>query len=695
MDFFIKRFIQPNLAVMLSLLGFLPFPAFSATFTPSFTLLNLVFVFGLCLPIFIISFFLKVKSSFKLRYYVLLTISMLGLIYSITYVEFKHDITWLALSVVFMVSLYFVVVSRRIEPAINLAMTCNIVILILASAYILSVWYFPHLQLMWGVLSAIILIMSAVRIKFSSITFTSFLNRMLIHWSVIFYFSVIVYLQITNEISDPTFVGNSVICFTLVVILGCLTIVKDFTAAKKIEVQEVKNINKSDATLLEDASTNLPSQQQAMQSINNQFKNNSNDNFVVITFKPINFTQVNKVLGHHNSDILLLQLAYCLQKSVEDNKDLVNFNDEKSPIRIARLQGLHFLIVLQLKADENNSNVLIEQLCQNLMLAVPNAMSFKSFSLNFELTFGISFLDDYANSISQSISYSEDALLSAENNQLPFCYFDKKEVMYTEQHLLDMESLKNDITNDNLHWYVQPQARLSDRKLVGFELLVHWYNNNEKPLELPEFIDTAEHSGEIYLLTKQMITQAFKLILQLQRMSNYETVSIKLLSQYLLEPDLVSFIEKQIEIYNVPAKYLVIELPEKVVLSASEKAKSIIDELKSLNVNIGISDFTGSYESLRYIRKMTVHQVKIDCQHIGESADDSENAIVTALIDLTQKMNLPLIGTSINNKPTEQIFIFMGGELAQGTIIDKGIATDKINTWVETWNNLYNPTSKY
>lgn len=188
-----------------------------------------------------------------------------------------------------------------------------------------------------------------------------------------------------------------------------------------------------------------------------------------------------------------------------------------------------------------------------------------------------------------------------------------------------------------------------------------------------------------------MITRAFKLILKLQRISNYETVSIKLLSQYLLEPDLVSFIEKQIAFYNVPAKYLVIELPEKIVLSASDRAKTIIDELKSLNINIGISDFSGSYESLRYIRKMAVHQVKIDCERIGLADDEPENAIITSLIDLTQKMNLPLIGTSINDKSTEQAFSLIGGELAQGDIVDKGVATDKIDTWVSTWNSLYNP----
>ena len=52
-------------------------------------------------------------------------------------------------------------------------------------------------------------------------------------------------------------------------------------------------------------------------------------------------------------------------------------------------------------------------LCQELTSAVPDAMSFKSFSLNFELTFGISFINEYVNSLSQTVAHAEDALLDS------------------------------------------------------------------------------------------------------------------------------------------------------------------------------------------------------------------------------------------------------------------------------------------
>lgn len=690
MSFLVKGFQTLNKRIVLSVLFFGFFPSFAFAST-SIAELNLALVIGLALPVLIFSGLLKSKSPFKWRFPALLTLSILTILISVIYLT-KYQIPVLLTSaMIFLNALYFWFVSRKIEPAINLKMISNTLVLISSVTFIASVWFFPEADtyLLWAVVSGVIILLTGVRIKYSSANSSSFINRLIVQWLTTVIFSVSVLLWISSSINNDWLILSSVLCFIISMVNGCWIIVNKLlnTPLTNNVVAEEKS---SVVSMPNDVATNLPSQQQAMRNISNTLKNNPSDKYAVIAFKPVNFQQVNKVLGHHNSDILLLQLAYCLQKNVANNTQLVNFNSDESPIRIARLQGLHFLVLLKLGSEENKA-LDVEKLCHDLTLAVPEAMSFKSFSLNFELTFGIAYMGEHGNSVSQVISYAEDALLSAESNQLSVGYFDNEEVMYTEQTLLKMEQLKQDIIDDELEWFVQPQVQLSDRKLVGFEVLVHWYNDSDDPLQLHEFIETAEHSGEIYLLTKQMITHAFKLILKLQRVSIYETVSIKLLSQYLLEPDLVSFIEKQIALYNVPAEYLLIELPEAIVLSASERAKITIDELKSLKVNIGIADFSGSYESLRYIRKMAVHQVKINCEHIVENDEDtSENAIVTALVELTQKMELPLIGTSINSKQIEQAFIQIGGEFAQGNIIVEGVAIDKVDTWVNTWNKLYN-----
>lgn len=435
-----------------------------------------------------------------------------------------------------------------------------------------------------------------------------------------------------------------------------------------------------------DLVTNLPTAQHALKKFNQVLKISPSNKYAAIVFKPINFQQVNKVLGHHNSDILLLQLAFCLKKNVEQNPSLLSFECAPEVVKVARLQGLDFLVVYDVSSSKHAPTDMISSLCQQLAQAVPNAMSFKSFSLNFELAFGVAITGEHGCGVNETVAHATDALLKATMSNQSIEYFDNSAVLYTEKQLRLMERLRQDILSENLRWQLQPQVNIKEHALVGFELTVNWLANENEPLELTDFIDLAEHSGELYLLTKQMFKQAFKALFSLHKLGVYQRVSVNLANKNVLEPDLVDYIEQQMTNYNIAGKYVMIELNEKIMLSACQQAKNIIDQLKSLDIGIAINNFSGSYESLRYLRKMAVHQVKIDCQELESSADNqADQAIVNTLITLTGNMKLPLIGTHIDNQETAHRYTSMGGNLLQGSYIDVGIAPDAIEAWLSAW----------
>jgi len=442
-----------------------------------------------------------------------------------------------------------------------------------------------------------------------------------------------------------------------------------------------------------DRSTQLPTAQHALKQFEQALKSSKDSRMAAVVFKPINFRQVNTVLGHHNSDILLLQLAYCLQKKITENQSLLSFDNNPEPIRLARLQGLDFLVVFDLSTTSHDAKAVLDNLCSQLAKAVPEAMSFKSFSLNFELAFGVAISDGHGNNVNEIVAHATDALLTAESKEQTLVYFDHSAVIYTEQQLALMESLRKDILDQNLRWYLQPQVNVEDNTLNGFELKVHWYHDDQQALELVDFINLAEHSGEVYRLTTQMFKQAFKALFTLHKLGVYQRVSVSLSSKNLLEPDLVDYVARQMENFNIAGKYLMIELDENVMLSACQRAKVTIDQLKSLDVAISIANFSGSYESLRYLRKMAIHQVKIDCQQL-DSIDQNraDKAIINALITLTRSMKLPLIGTNIDRHESVEDFITMGGSLVQGNIISQGVVLDELEIWLKKWFEQYPET---
>jgi len=474
-----------------------------------------------------------------------------------------------------------------------------------------------------------------------------------------------------------------------IIVFFCWQLLLRFTR-KRLPLPVEHKITKEEIfNYTHDLATNLPIAQHALKQFELALKKTNKASMAAVVFKPINFQQVNTVLGHHNSDILLLQLAFCLKKSIANNQSLLKFDqnpEDAEGVRLARLQGLDFLVVFDLSSTKHDAKSELDNLCQQLAKAVPDAMSFKSFSLNFELAFGIAVSGEHGNSVNEIVAHATDALLKGEANKQMIQYFDNSAALYTEQQLVLMERLRQDILAENLHWYLQPQINADDKSIIGFELKVHWYQDDAEPLELPDFIELAEHSGEVYLLTKQMIIQTFKTLFTLHQLGVQQQVSVSLSSKNLLEPDLVDFIEQQIKSYNIAGKYLMIELNEQVMLSACQRAKKTIDQLKSLDVTIAIANFSGSYESLRYLRKMAVHQVKIDCKQLVTNEDNhAEKAIINALITLSRSMNLPLIGTNVDKHETANSYIAMGGNLIQGRVIHQGFVPNEMEIWLNEW----------
>ena len=674
-----------------SVLGLLFFSSTVQAASFSFTEFNIAFVLGLMFPVILIIALVKPLKNIRLRYPTLISISVLVMLYSLAYSKSYQSELILSSAMIFSSVLYFWLRSTYSAPSKKINYLINFTVVATAISFVFSLWFLPDIDgyLAWLAASVVVLLCAGAAVLSSKKIKDPSSMRLAVQWLIHLSFVVILFAWLNAFISATWLVSAIVISYLAALINGCWYLVQ----AVRKELNSIdENSSETSQSYLLDPATNLPSYQQALEKLHTIIKQKPKSRFVTIVFKPVNFQAVNTVLGHHNSDILLLQLAYCLQKEVAENVLLANFSDDKSPIKIARLQGLHFLVVLDLSTDNYPDNTKVEQLCRELTAAVPSAMSFKSFSLNFELAFGAAYIGEHSHSVSEVISFAEDALLVSEKNQKVVSYFDHNNALFTEKQLHRMDRLKRDVADEKLHWYLLPQICLKNRKVLGFQTEVHWYCEDNTPRELNEFVDIAEHSGDIYLLTKQMIVQACKAIAQLKRVGFEKPITIIFASKELLDPALIDYIALQVKEYNVDKNQLIVEFKEALILSASQRAKTIIDQLKSLDINVAIGDFSGSYESLRYLRKVSIHQVKINCDLLNDNnneSDGSDKAIINALVNLTRAMKLPLIGTSINNSNVEQSFTSMGGEFAQGRHLSRGVVFDEIEIWTKRWLEQY------
>ncbi|WP_206486500.1 GGDEF domain-containing phosphodiesterase [Thalassotalea sp. G2M2-11] len=648
----------------------------------NFVEFNIAFVLGLCLPVLLILAFLKPIMNISWRFPALMTLSVIGQFYALVYLQ-----QWQTLGLLFAATTYIAFASlwvieqqgQKIKAFKYNWLVVAMSILMLGSA--IAFRELDAYKVWLGFLIVSIAIATYVQLSVRD----NSLIRTLSTWGITAGYGVTLYFWLNAQLDLVWFVSLTVLSYLGQMTAGCWSSVQ--TLVNRFE--HITQVVNSDAEPFKDAEkvydpiTNLPTYHQGLSHLNQILKLQASGRYVAIVFKPLNFEQVNQVLGHQNSDILLLQLAYSLQKSMSDNALLIDFSDTREAVKLCRLQGLDFMVVVDTSLSEHDNKLVVEDICQQLNNAVPQAISFKSFSLNFQLAFGISLLNQESQSGENLIAQASDALLEAENTLQQICHFDQKSRLYTEQQLAKMEKLKQDVSNERLVWLANPQVSLSDRQFIGFELEIDWQCNEGNKLTQHEFDQIAEYSGEIYQITKQMVKQAFDLLVIMHSLDITEKVAINLSSKELLEPELADFIEHQVERTNIKAQYLTIELTEQVLLGSPFRARMMIDQLRVLGVNIAIDDFSGSYEGLRYLRKASVQQVKVECSRLQQSQEaKSEKTIVNALINLIRKMQIPLIGTGVNNQEIEKSYLLMGGNFAQGNAIQSGITLDKVENWL-------------
>ena len=183
-----------------------------------------------------------------------------------------------------------------------------------------------------------------------------------------------------------------------------------------------------------------------------------------------------------------------------------------------------------------------------------------------------------------------------------------------------------------------------------------------------------------------MIDKACSLAAENKKRAIDKPITIDFSSVDLFEDTLVEYIEAQINHFKISPEMLVVEVPEKAISSASDRAKSLIFQLRSIGVGIAIDNFSGSYESLRYLRKLTIKQLKVDCGLLMINEErQTEKAIIHALINLAQVMHIPIVGFNINNSATLHVFDEIGGIFAQGNIISPNIDASETAAWYEQW----------
>jgi len=160
-------------------------------------------------------------------------------------------------------------------------------------------------------------------------------------------------------------------------------------------------------------------------------------------------------------------------------------------------------------------------------------------------------------------------------------------------------------------------------------------------------------------------------------------VSINLSARDLMDATLPDRVAALLQRHRCAAQWIALEITESAILDDPAHAIRNLERLHALGCRLAIDDYGTGYSSLAYLRRLPVHELKIDKSFvIGMSADASDALIVRSTIDLAHNMGLSVVAEGVEDDATLDRLRSMGCDMVQGYLLSRPMGVAETAVWM-------------
>jgi EAL domain-containing protein (putative c-di-GMP-specific phosphodiesterase class I) len=128
---------------------------------------------------------------------------------------------------------------------------------------------------------------------------------------------------------------------------------------------------------------------------------------------------------------------------------------------------------------------------------------------------------------------------------------------------------------------------------------------------------------------------------------------------------------------------LTLEVTEGSVMADPARAVALLHQLRDLGVRLSVDDFGTGYSSLSYLKRLPVHEVKIDRSFVAALREDNEDvAIVRAIIDLGRNLGLEVVAEGVEDQASWDLLKSMNCDLVQGWHLARSMPASELAPWL-------------
>ncbi len=387
--------------------------------------------------------------------------------------------------------------------------------------------------------------------------------------------------------------------------------------------------------------------------------------FAVLFLDFDRFKNINDSLGHLAGDELLVSIAHRLEEYLRPGDT------------VSRLGGDEFAILIEEVRDQSDAIHVAER--------VQSAMA-RPFTLGGQEVFssasiGIAIAHaDYDNP-DDLLRDADMAMYRAKaQGKARFALFDSG--MHTRAvALLQLETdLRWAIERREFELHYQPIVSLGTGRITGFEALVRWRHPERGLVSPGEFIPVAEETGWIVPIGAWVLETACEQLARWQAELQFApalTMSVNLSGKQFSQLDLIPFIHRQLQRWDIAPENLRLEITESAIMENAESVIGRLHTLRELGVKLALDDFGTGYSSLSYLHRFPLDTLKIDRSFVMSMQDGGENReIVRTIVALGLALNLDVIAEGIEEETQLRDLRELGCKGGQGYFFSRPLSPD-------------------
>ncbi|MFA9269332.1 MAG: EAL domain-containing protein [Baekduiaceae bacterium] len=225
--------------------------------------------------------------------------------------------------------------------------------------------------------------------------------------------------------------------------------------------------------------------------------------------------------------------------------------------------------------------------------------------------------------------------------------------------------------------HFQPIVELRTDRVVAFEALSRWHDEELGAVSPAEFIPVAEETNLIRTIGLEVFRQSCQAVAQHRVTTDRATrpvrVAVNVSVAQLSDVDFVPRIAQIRQSFGLRPSDVYLEITESALLEEAPSVLASLAQLHGEGVPLAIDDFGTGYSSFSYLTRFPVSILKIDRAFVQELGRAQEHTVVVAaMIDMAHHLGIRVVAEGVETDVQAEILRGLGCDLAQGFLYGRG-----------------------